>query len=134
MRAQQPSHWAGVAEALVSLCCVTLIGFVAVNGFGAYFCLDPAGCPEPHGTPVVAYRVAAGLLGAGVLTAVGLAVRRRARWAYLWHGGVALAAVVAVLLCAVPSIDWHALRNPEPHPPSTDYVPCYSGSGDCPGG
>lgn len=65
---------------------------------------------------------------------VGLVVRamRLQRGGLLLIGGLALImAVGASLVLSVPPIDWKP--DPPAYTTNLDYVPCYSGSGDCVG-
>lgn len=122
-----------VAEPLLSLLAVALVVFFPGNAFWAYFCLQTCTGPPPEN--VWAHRVGVALLVLAVAGTIVLAVRRRARWAFVWHGLVALAGLVSAAVFAVPQVDWRALLD-EPAPePDRHYVPCHSGPpDDCPGG
>lgn len=124
---------AGLLEVAASASAVLLTLATAWHGFGVYFCLGGL-CPGPSPEEIVTYRLLVAALGLAVVASLTLAVRRRARWALLGHGFVALAAGAAALVFAVPSLDLRELREPAPPPPDRGYVPCYSGSNDCPGG
>lgn len=121
---------AGLTETAASLAALLLILLTAWTGFGVHLCLETP-CDAPDAGEILAYRFLVAVLAIVVLATVVLAVRRRARWALLWHLVVAFAAVATAVLFAVPQIDVSELRQPEPPEPNPHYVPCRSGSNDC---
>ena len=90
----------------------------------------------PHPDTISAYRVWAVVTGAALTVMIVAAFRRHARWLFLGHAITTVVAIAAILLFAVPSIDFRSLIDPPPVEQSfgPGYEPCYSGSGDCPGG
>lgn len=120
-------------EALASASTAGIALFLPLLWFGAYFCIGGA-CGGPGEGEVRLYRLLVTVLAVTAATAVLLAVRRRARRMVTWHAVVALAGLGSALLFAVPAIDWEDLLREDPPPPHPSYVPCYSGSDDCPGG
>ncbi|MFN8076799.1 MAG: DUF6234 family protein [Kineosporiaceae bacterium] len=125
-----------VALVVVSLGCV-LAGFgvlgMAYARFAASFRL--MGDPRPP-TPqeIGTYEAALTLsLVAGGVALVAAVVRRRTAAIAAALGALAVIALAASVF-AVPAGRWD---TPEPAPsptPQRFYEPCYSGSGDCPGG
>lgn len=125
-------RWSGVLEGVLSAAAVLATLFLPVLAIGASFCAFGE-CATPTRDEVrLSQAIAAGLVLAVGATFV-LAVRRGARWAWLWHLLVAMAAAASVLLFTL-GIDWRELVREEPPPRNPDYVPCYSGSGECVGG
>ncbi|MDO7867346.1 DUF6234 family protein [Nocardioides jiangxiensis] len=117
-------------EVAASLAAVAGAVFLPVFAIGTHICAF-AECREPTTREIRVSQGVAVLLVATVLTTLLLAARRGARWSWLWHVSVAAVAGVAVIGFTL-GVDWSP--DPEPVPRNPDYVPCYSGSGDCPGG
>lgn len=87
---------------------------------------------EIPASDVSSYWVTAGIM---LALQVGLLIRaiwRRRGGLVLVSSAALVLALGAVLVLAVPTIDW----RPEPPTPTMNpnYSPCYSGSGDCVGG
>lgn len=106
------------------------MAITAVDCFGVYLCFGQ--CPGPTDEDIRRHTTIVAALAAAVLLAPALAVARRARWrVHVWHGAVGAAALATAMVFAVPRAE---VRQPEPVSPGPGYVPCYSGSNDCPGG
>ncbi len=130
LRARRTSWAAG--EAATSILAAALVLWLPLHHVGVYFCLGE--CPGPTAEDIATYRVLVGLLAGLIVASFGLAVVRRARWAWAWHVTLAVAGVLSAAVFAVPTVDWADLLRPDP--PSYDGgVPCHSGPpNDCPGG
>ncbi|MBM7519315.1 DUF6234 family protein [Nocardioides nitrophenolicus] len=121
-----------LVEALASAAAAGIALFLPLLQFGAYFCFGGGCGPDPGAIHL--YRVLVAVLAATAVTALILAVRRRARGMIRWHAAIALAGAASAVLFAIPAIDWAELRRDDPPPLDPSYVPCYSGSNDCVGG
>lgn len=130
---RRPPPLLSALELLAALAVVIVVMLLPLAYVGAHLCAWGE-CSQPGPDEVRAYRVMVGVLVLAVPTTVVLAVRRRARLAVAGHVLLGVVAVLAALLFAMPSIDWAGLREDDPPPPNPDYVPCFSGSGDCVGG
>ncbi|GAA1509233.1 DUF6234 family protein [Nocardioides humi] len=122
-----------LVEALASATAVGTALFLPLLYLGSHLCAFGE-CSVPGPEEIRTYRVLVTVLAAAAVTTLVLAVRRRARGAVVWHAVVALAGLVSAVAFAMPAIDGDALRHDDLPQPNPDYVPCYSGSGDCVGG
>ncbi|MFC7026157.1 DUF6234 family protein [Promicromonospora thailandica] len=123
--------WA-VVEKVASVGSVLAIILVFWNFLAAYLCFFGATC-TPDTQQIVTYRVLAGVTVLLVVVTVWSAVRNGRRWVFLWHGLVAVTAVAALVLFAVPQVRWDS-----PLPQMTTFEngeQCYTGgTGFCQGG
>lgn len=119
-------------EKVASIGSVLAIILVFVNFVSAYLCFFGAQC-TPDAQQITTYRVLAVITLLLVLVAIGSAVHNRRRWRLVWHGLVAVTAVAALLLFAVPYIRW---SDPLPQVKTFENgEQCYTGgTGFCQGG
>lgn len=124
--------WAPVVEKVASVGSVLAIILVFYNFLGAYLCFFGATC-TPDAQQITTYRVLAVVTLLLVVVTIGSAVRNRRRWVFLWHGLVAVVAVAALVLFAVPQV-----RRGDSVPQVTTFEngeQCYTGgTGFCQGG
>jgi hypothetical protein len=126
--------WHRATEALFGVLVLLAVGYLLLNYLESYLCFMNS-CSEPAPGNVLRYRITTAATGLAVVGMLALAVPRRASWAFLWHVPVALTAVAAAVVFAVPQLDVRGALEPEPPEPNPSYVPCYSGPPhDCPGG
>lgn len=120
-------------EKVASIGSVLAIILVFHNFLSAYLCFFGAEC-APSAQQITTYRVLAVITLLLVLVAIGSAVYNRRRWLLVWHGLVAVTAVAALVLFAVPHIRWTDAPLPQ-----VSYFEngeqCYTGgTGFCQGG
>ncbi|MBU2696277.1 DUF6234 family protein [Pimelobacter sp. 30-1] len=120
-------------ELLASLAAVIVVVLMPLQFIGAHLCAWGE-CSVPGAEEIRTYRLMVLVLVVAVTTTLTLSVRRRAHVAVAGHAVVGLVGLAVALVFAMPTIDWADLRREEPPAPNPDYVPCYSGSGDCVGG
>ena len=123
---------ARVIEKVASIGSVLAIIIVFHNFVSAYLCFFGTQC-TPDAQQITTYRVLAVVTLLIVLVAIGAAVYNRRRWLFVWHGLVAVTAVAALVLFAVPHIRWN-----DPLPQVNNFEngeQCYTGgTGFCQGG
>ncbi|MDR7385330.1 DUF6234 family protein [Promicromonospora iranensis] len=135
-RSHETAHgWLLAIEILCGLAVWLGVFVLFVNHIEATGFIVPVS-EGPHPDTISAYRAWAPVTAAALLVMLVAAFRRRARWLFLGHAITAFVAIAAVLLFAVPSIDFRSLIDPPPVEQSygPGYEPCYSGSDGCPGG
>lgn len=120
-------------ESLLSVVGVVMVFVFPAYLWGAYFCLG-VGCTGPGEEEARAYRLLVAVLVVLVLATLAVAARRGARLALAWHVLVALLGIASAIVFQVPAVDWVDHFREEPPPVDRHYVPCHSGSNDCPGG
>ncbi|MEU4360539.1 hypothetical protein [Promicromonospora sp. NPDC023987] len=102
---RQRSRSTRVIENVASIGSVLAIILVFHNFVSAYLCFFGAQC-TPDAQQITTYRVLAVITPLLVLVAIGSALYNRRRWRLVWHGLVAVTAVAALVLFAVPYIRW----------------------------
>ena len=123
---------ARVIETVASISSVLAIILVFLNFLSAYLCFFGSEC-TPDAQQITTYRVLAVVTLLVVLVATAAAVYNRRRWLFVWHGLVAVTAIAALVLFAVPHIRWS-----DPLPQVSTFEngeQCYTGgTGFCQGG
>lgn len=119
--------WLTLGSAIVTLALTVRMVSLGLGRLG----FGPEPLP-PTAQEVANYRWVAGIV---IAIQVGLLVRA----IVLRRGGLILISTAALIVAvgvalafSVPPIDWHP--DPATYTTDPDYVPCYSGSDDCPGG
>lgn len=99
--------------------------------FEVYFAI---GSPLPEADPSdgVRYLVTAGIGVSAAVVSVVLSLIRAKLTAFLCSVVLAVVLLGAAYVLAVPQHRWNPAPARQPLP--ADYQPCFSGSGDCPGG
>lgn len=120
------------AETLLSVLGVCLVFAFPLVLFAAYFCIGECRGPDPGALRT--FHVLVGVLVVVVVATAAVAWRRGARLALAWHAFVALAGIGSAIVFQVPVVDWADYFREDPPAPNPYYVPCHSGSNDCPGG
>lgn len=129
----------GVLEAALSVVSVGLIAFLPLHYIGAHLCFFGE-CSQPGPDEIRTYRLVVAALVVTVGATLAVAFRRRARWAFAWHGMVAVTGVAVAVVFAMPTIvdltgDPRDPARDDPPTPIPGNVPCHSGPpDDCPGG
>lgn len=117
--------WVTLGSAVVTVALTALLVFQLV--------LASLDSPQrPSAQEISGYWLTAAVM-IGIQVALLIRATRLRRPGLQFISAVALImAVGASLLLSVPQIDWKS--DPPVHTTNPDYVPCYSGSGDCVGG
>ena len=113
-------------EVVLSLATLAGIWWLFFNVVAAYWCFG--GCEaEPSQENIWRYRVGAVATVVAVVGTFAAAWRRRARWAWVWHTLIAMAALASVVTFAVP--EPHLELSFEPAAPS--HPQCMSPGPEC---
>ncbi|MEZ0580113.1 hypothetical protein [Nocardioides sp. MH1] len=101
--------------------------------FGTYFCIEDCHGPAPE--EIHTYRVLVGVLVVNIVALGATRWSRRKPVIWGWPTVAIAATVGSAIFFQVPEVNWADVLRPDPPAPqNTHYVPCYSGSHDCPGG
>ncbi|MET1051420.1 MAG: DUF6234 family protein [Mycetocola sp.] len=126
-------QWHTVVAIIAGILCGVgglLIGVLFFQFVEVYFTIG--GPATVNDGDVGRYEVTA-LICVTALAAAASAALVSKRWALAWISGVLLViGLVVALVFSVPQNRWLLVDEPAPLP--SDYTPCFSGSGPCPGG
>jgi hypothetical protein len=116
-----------LVEVLLSFGVLCGILWLFVNALDTYWCIGA--CDNtPDGDHIWRFRVLAAGTAVAVVGTFATAWHRRARWSWMWHILVGVAAVVAIAAFAVPQLD---LRDLDNRPVSPSHPQCMSPGPDC---
>jgi hypothetical protein len=119
-----------LVQVAIIVACVASLGLLFFGWLRVYFVIE--GAPTLLPSEVKSYDVVATVAIALPVAGIIAAAITRSRGFVIAQAAILLVMLAAAFVFQVPEGRW--LPQPVTHHLPSNYVPCYSGSGDCPGG
>jgi uncharacterized membrane protein len=119
-----------LVQVAILIACVASLGLLFFGWLRVYFVIE--GAPTILRSEVKSYDVVAAVAIALPVAGIVIAAITRSRGFVITQVAILLVMLGAAFVFQVPAGRW--LPQPATHHLPANYVPCYSGSGDCPGG